>query len=154
MKKSQASSSNAAAKRRTGNGRKEHDCQCNSQHLQEKSNNGPVEQDWQAASSLEKKKVENMTANAEAAYSDAKDSQQQAVKYATEHPEDPVKNDKKYRTSKRSHIGQKKENLAFVKSSGALNVTAAEEDCQEGQRGAGRGKKNIWLSQTRERPRK
>ena len=53
-----------------------------------------------------------MTANAEASYSDAKDSQQQAVKYATEHPEDPVKNDKKIEEAN-ENIGEKKENLAL-----------------------------------------
>ena len=39
-------------------------------------------------------------------------SQQQAVKYATEHPEDPVKNDKNIEEAN-ENIGEKKENLAF-----------------------------------------
>ena len=93
------------------------------QHLQEKAM--ALSNKTESLSSLEKK-IENMTANAVAAYNDAKDSQQQAVKYATEHPEDPVKNDKKIEEANEA-ISEKKENLAFIKSSGALNVTAAKE---------------------------
>ena len=82
------------------------------QHLQEKAM--ALSNKTESLSSL-KKQVENMTANAEASYSDAKDAQQQAVKYATEHPEDPVKNDKKIEEAN-ENIGEKKENLASIKS--------------------------------------
>lgn len=74
-----------------------------------------------------KEKIKNMTDNATIALQDVVDQQKSDVSDATKHPENPVQNDKNIEVDNKK-IGEAKEELAFIKSSGKENITAAEGD--------------------------